>query len=70
MAFTTADIEKLERAIATGTLSVRYADRTVTYQSTKDMITALRLMRGEVGGAAGTTPRRRTFRAYQSGRGQ
>lgn len=70
MAFTTADIEKLERAIATGTLSVRYTDRTVTYQSTKDMIAALKLMRGEVDAAAGTTPRRRTFRAFQAGRGQ
>lgn len=69
MAFTTDDIAKLERAIASGVLTVRYADRTVTYQTTRDMMAALKQMRAEVDAAAGTAPRKRTMRVYQSGRG-
>jgi hypothetical protein len=69
MAFTTDDVTKLERAIASGTLLVRYADRTVQYQTTRDMMAALKQMRAEIDAAAGTKPRRRTMRLYQSGRG-
>lgn len=69
MAFVRADLEKLERAIASGTLTVRYGDRTITYQSTDALLRARKTVSGEVEAAEGTTPRRRTFRAYQSGRG-
>jgi len=69
MAWTRADVDKLDRAIASGTLSVRYGDRTITYQSTDAMIKARKLMLSEVEPAEGKTPRRRTFRLYQSGRG-
>jgi hypothetical protein len=69
MAFTTDDVTKLERAIASGQLTVRYADRSITYQTTRDMMAALKQMRAEIDDAAGTKPRRRTMRLFQSGRG-
>lgn len=70
MAFTTNDLERIERAIARGTLTVRYADRTVTYQSMRELMRARDLMRSELGpDAGGTKGRRRTMRVQQSGRG-
>jgi hypothetical protein len=69
MAFTTDDVTRLERAIASGQLTVRYADRSITYQNTESMLKALKQMRAEVDAEAGTAPRRRTMRVYQSGRG-
>lgn len=69
MAFTQQQITTLESAIAEGTLSVRYADRQVTYQSLAEMRQALAQMRREVAAAAGQRPRRRTMRLFQSGTG-
>ena len=68
MAFTLADVEKLERAIATGALTVRFADRQVTYQSLDAMRKARREMLDEIAAANGTR-RRRTFRVTQTGTG-
>ncbi|WP_312325641.1 hypothetical protein [Stenotrophomonas sp.] len=69
MAFTTEQITQLEGAIAAGVLSVRYADRTVTYQSLGEMRKLLKQMRCETGTAAGQPRRRRIVRLYQSGMG-
>lgn len=70
MAFSQTDLERIERAIARGTLTVRYADRTVTYQSMTDLIRARDLMRSELAeSAGGTKGRKRTMRVQQSGRG-
>ncbi|UQY89267.1 hypothetical protein LQE85_08735 [Stenotrophomonas rhizophila] len=69
MAFTTEQITQLEGAIAAGVLSVRYADRTVTYQSLGEMRKLLKQMRCELGTALGQPRRRRIVRLYQSGMG-
>lgn len=69
MAFTQQQITALEAAIASGTLSVRYGDRQVTYQSLSEMRRLLRQMRGEIATAAGQRARRRSIRLYQSGTG-
>jgi len=69
MAFTNEQVAKLEGAIAAGVLSVRYADRTVTYQSLSEMRKLLKQMREELGQAAGAPRRRRIVRLYQSGTG-
>lgn len=37
MAFTATQLATLEAAIASGVLSVRYADKTITYQSLAEM---------------------------------
>lgn len=41
-ALTQVDVDKLEQAIARGVKSVQYASGSVTYQSTAEMLEALR----------------------------
>ena len=57
MSFTRAFFHGLgctSAAIATGALSVHYADgRQVTYRSLDEMLKTLKMMRGEVGGSNG-----------------
>lgn len=66
MAWTNEQKAALEQAIASGVLTVRYADRTVTYQSTEAMLKVLKQMEAQIN----PRPRRRmTTRVYQSGRG-
>jgi hypothetical protein len=54
MAFSQAQLDALEAAIATGTLEVRTGDKSVRYQSTADMIRARDLMRDQLTAAAPT----------------
>lgn len=58
MSWTEADIIKLERAIASGALTVRYGDMTVTYQSLDAMRAALAQIRSEVRDASAGSARR------------
>jgi len=53
MAFTETDLEVICRAIATGELSVTFADRTVTYRSMTDLLLAKEIIEGEIAAAAG-----------------
>jgi len=54
MPFTQQDLDNMAAAIATGATEVRFQDRTVRYQSAKDMLTFYNFMLGEMsGGAAG-----------------
>ena len=69
MAFTKEQVAKLEAAISAGVLSVRYAARTVTYQSLDSMRRLLKQMRDEIAQASGAPRRRRIVRLYQSGTG-
>lgn len=47
--WTTADLEALEKAIASGALSVQYADRRVQYRSLDEMLKIRDLMRKALG---------------------
>lgn len=49
MAWTTADLEALDKSIAKGVTSVRYADRTVQYRSLEEMLKIRALMMDELG---------------------
>lgn len=49
MSWTTADLEALNKSIAMGATSVRYADRTVQYRSLEEMMKIRRLMMDELG---------------------
>ena len=49
MAFTIEQYQALQAAIAEGALSVRYADKSVTYRSLDEMIRILKLMANELG---------------------
>ena len=48
MAYTQEQYDTLKAAIAGGELSVRYADRSVTYRSIDEMIRILKLMEAEL----------------------
>lgn len=50
MAFTSAQLAALEEAIALGALSVRYADRTVTYRNQEEMLQLLGRMQRALSG--------------------
>lgn len=49
MAYTEEQYQALKEAVAGGELSVRYADRSVTYRSVAEMLQILRLMESELG---------------------
>jgi hypothetical protein len=49
MAFTQAQVDVLEAAIASGALEVRYGDKLVRYQSASEMKATLRRMKLELG---------------------
>ena len=57
MAWTQNDIDALKAAIATGTKSVAYQDRTVVYQDIDSMLKALQAMEAEVAGPGSSTGR-------------
>lgn len=66
--WTQEDLERLERAIASGHLNVRYGDQSVTYQSTEAMLQIRDAMRRALGVTAATKERRRLAR-YGKGLG-
>lgn len=70
MPFTSADIDKLKRAIATGARSVVYQSgderREVSYKSLAEMRAALAMMEAEVSGSA-SRPLRTTYVAFERG---
>lgn len=49
MAFTSAQYAALQAAIADGALTVRYADKTVTYRSLDEMVRILKMMENDLG---------------------
>lgn len=57
MAWTQADVDALKAAIASGTLSVSYSDRSVTYRAMHEMQAALAMMQREVQGASAVNHR-------------
>ena len=61
MAFTAEDQTRIEAAIASGTLRVRFADgREVTYQSAADLMAVRSLIRDEILASAATPEPRYT----------
>jgi hypothetical protein len=66
--WTEEDLARLERAIASGHLSVRYGDQSVNYQSIDAMLKVRDMMRRALGVAAATKERRRIAR-YGKGLG-
>lgn len=68
MSWSQDDVTRLKSAIASGQLSVRLADRQVTYQSTAEMLKALDRMQADISAAAGSgrpATRRFAFTTYR-----
>jgi hypothetical protein len=68
MAFTTDDLAAINAVIASGELTVRYADRTITYQDSNALIRARQLIIDDLAVQTGTT-RKRITRISQGGNG-
>jgi len=49
VAFTQSDLDKIERAIAEGALTVKYSDKEVTYRSIDDLLKARDVIRRSLG---------------------
>ncbi len=62
MSWSTADIDALDDAIKSNTLKVQFADRSVTYKSTDEMIKARNFGLTQI--AATGTPIRRQLRMW------
>lgn len=54
MAYTQLQLDALDKAIAEGALTVKYADKQVTYRSLDEMLRIRNLMRDDLGVSAGT----------------
>lgn len=63
MAFTQADLDAIDQAIASGVLRVQFADRSVTYQSIADLLQARSIMAAQIAAANGT-PVNRQYRVW------
>jgi hypothetical protein len=55
--FTDDQLKKLEAAISTGALTVRYADKTVQYRSLNEMLQVREIMRKALGYVTGQSGR-------------
>lgn len=69
MPWTTDDVSRLERAIASGKTSVQYGDRRIQYADLDAMRRARREMLDEIGAATAGTKRSRVIRMTQTGTG-
>lgn len=68
MAFTAADVERLQSAIAAGLRSVTFADgRRTEYQNADQMLAALKVMRADVAAAGASTSGRRRITVLRVG---
>lgn len=66
MAWTTDDLSEINKAIASGTTTVKYADREVSYRSLEEMLKIRDLIAKEVAGSEATSPTRR-FAQFSKG---
>lgn len=55
MAWTQADVDAIEAAIASGTLSISNGDKTITYRSVTEMLKARDSMKAALNGSASRT---------------
>ncbi|MDR0672741.1 MAG: hypothetical protein LBF93_03560 [Zoogloeaceae bacterium] len=69
MAFSTQDMIVIERAIATGELSVRFADRLVQYRSMAELLKARDVILAELQAAALNAKKSRLSRLFHAGNG-
>lgn len=67
MAFTQADLDKLDIAIKSGTRSVNYGDTSVTYHSLDEMMRLRAAMQADIASAAGTPKTKSSLAQFNKG---
>ena len=68
MAWTLIELEALRRAFASGTTRVTYDGKTVEYGTADDLLKRIRLIEGEMAGAAGRPLPVAGFAGFRRGR--
>ena len=58
MAWAQSDLDAIDKAIASGELTVHFADRSVTYRSADELFKIRALIRDDLQSQAGTAPER------------
>lgn len=61
MAWTQAQLDAIESAIASGELTVRFGDRTVTYRSMEELLQARGVIKEALAAESGTTTDRFSY---------
>jgi len=69
MAYTQSDLDRIDRAIARGSLEVRYADRLVKFRTLDELLTAKREIQRELVAATGSAGRPRATLLRSAGKG-
>jgi hypothetical protein len=64
MSWTTADLTAIERAIASGELSVNFGDRSVTYRSIDDLVRARNIIKEAITSLGSTATVRSTYASF------
>ncbi len=67
MAWSQAQIDAIEAAIASGELTVRFGDRTVTYRSMEELLQARSLIKEALAAESGTATDRFSFAQTSKG---
>lgn len=67
MPWTQTQLDAVERAIASGELTVRFGDRTVTYRSMEELLQARAVIKDALAAEAGTATDRFSFAQTSKG---
>ena len=67
MAYTQAQLDALQAALASGTLRVQYEDRMITYRDLDEIRQAIQIVQGELAGQAGTPRYTRSYASFRKG---
>jgi len=67
MAWTQQQVDAIETAIASGELTVRFGDRTVTYRSMEELLQARAVIKNALDAEAGTATDRFSFAQTSKG---
>lgn len=67
MAYTQAQLDALDAAIASGTLRVRYEDRDITYRDLDELRQARQIVQADLAGQSGTPRQTRSFASFSKG---
>ncbi|RQR37845.1 phage head-tail joining protein [Burkholderia sp. Bp9142] len=65
MAFTQQNLDAIEKAIASGTLTVEYNGKRITYQSTADLIRVRNMIKSDLENRSGTGASRSSIGIYR-----
>lgn len=58
MAWTQSDLDAIDKAIASGELTVHFADRSATYRSADELFKIRALIKGDLQSQSGSVPER------------